>query len=231
MYQHSKVTQEAKSFLKANRAPLIVAALIISMVNGAFQVVNRIGSSSVDDETAAGVLGIIAILGLLGTAYSAIIVPVMGVGGQGWFLQAIRGNIKPVGSLFDSFRNGNFGRSWSTMFLVSLYTTLWSMLFVVPGIIKGLSYSMAGYIINDNPTISADDAIKLSMRMTDGHKGDLFYLYLTIIGWNLLGIFTLGILNIYFSIPYSHTVMAKAYEELKIEAVAMGKASPYEFGD
>ena len=106
------------------------------------------------------------------------------------------------------------------MFLISLYTALWSMLFVVPGIVKGYSYSLAIYIKSENPNIPASTAIELSKRMTNGHKMDLFVLDMSFIGWGILSAFTLNILGILYVMPYQYASKAFAYEEIKEEALA-----------
>ena len=71
-------------------------------------------------------------------------------------------------------------------FLTNLYVALWTLLLVIPGIVKSYSYAMTPFILSENPEMSANDAITASREMMDGHKWDLFCLYLSFIGWNLL---------------------------------------------
>lgn len=71
-------------------------------------------------------------------------------------------------------------------FLTGLYIGLWSLLLVIPGIVKSYSYAMTPFILSENPEMSANDAITASRELMDGHKWDLFCLYLSFIGWNLL---------------------------------------------
>ena len=97
-----------------------------------------------------------------------------------------------VGDLFIGFEK--FGGSLSVYLLTCLYTFLWTLLFIITGIIKGYSYSMAMYIKRDNPHLSANECITLSKQMMDGHKWDLFCLHISYIGWVLLSILTCGIL-------------------------------------
>ena len=92
---------------------------------------------------------------------------------------------RPVVS--DVFKGFNiFVKSLWLYFLIAAFTFLWSLLFVIPGIIKGMSYSMAPYILAENPAMDAMDAINESRKLTDGHKGDLFIFWLSFIGWALL---------------------------------------------
>ena len=94
--------------------------------------------------------------------------------------------------LFDGFKD--FGNTFILYLLQSVYVFLWSLLFFIPGIVKAYSYSMAFYIYNDNKFLSADEAITKSRQIMDGHKWELFCLHLSYIGWELLSIFTCGIL-------------------------------------
>ena len=108
----------------------------------------------------------------------------------------------------------DYVRNAVSILLVYLYTLLWTLLFIVPGIIKGLAYSLTPFIVKDNPQLSPNQAINLSMKMMKGHKFDLFYLYLSFIGWILLAILTLGI-GLLWVIPYMQTSMAAFYLDVK----------------
>ena len=101
--------------------------------------------------------------------------------------------------------------------LIGVFSFLWSLLLIVPGIIKALSYSMSFYILADNPDMTAGEALKESMRITKGHKGQLFVLGLSFIPWYLLGMITFGIAFIYV-VPYISTTIANFYKELKAAA-------------
>ena len=108
----------------------------------------------------------------------------------------------------------DYVRNAVSILLVYLYTILWTLLFIVPGIIKGLAYSLTPFIVKDNPQLSPNQAINLSMKMMKGHKFDLFYLYLSFIGWILLAMLTLGI-GLLWVIPYMQTSMAAFYLDVK----------------
>lgn len=110
----------------------------------------------------------------------------------------------------------------------ALWIALWSALLWVPGIIKSIAYSFTPYIIYENPKIGALRALKLSMIITNGHKWDLFVLWLSFIGWNLLAFITAGLLSVYVQ-PYYKTTYAVYYEKLKEMAIAEGKIDPAEF--
>lgn len=107
-----------------------------------------------------------------------------------------------------------FGDGFAQRFLCNLYISLWSLLLIIPGIIKSLSYAMTPYILAENPGMRANDAITLSREMMDGYKADLFMLRLTFIGWNLLAILSLNIGFLWLN-PYTRAADAAFYRELQ----------------
>lgn len=118
----------------------------------------------------------------------------------------------------NSFREGfkPYWRSvWAYLFR-GILITLWSLLLIIPGIIKSLSYAMTMYIVKDHPELTVNEAIDLSKDMMYGHKYDLFYLYISFIGWYLLSILTLGI-GTFWLMPYIETAQASFYEDVKAE--------------
>lgn len=105
---------------------------------------------------------------------------------------------------------------WAVTILSGIYIILWMFLLIIPGIIKAYSYSMAPYIVKDNPEIGADAAIRESMKMMKGYKMKLFLLDLSFIGWAILALLTLG-LGLILLEPYMYSARAVFYEELKAE--------------
>ena len=134
-----------------------------------------------------------------------------------------------VSELFSNF-SVNFLRKVGGMLWMALFIFLWMLLFIIPGIIKALAYSMTPYILADCPNVTAREALKLSMRMTNGHKMDLFVLGLSFIGWFILGALTLHILTVVFVLPYMYTTYAGFYTELRNKALATGAISHAELG-
>ena len=115
--------------------------------------------------------------------------------------------------LFDGFK-GNLTNTVMTSLLYNVYIALWSLLFVIPGIVKTYSYAMTFYILRDNPDLPANDAITESRRMMNGNKFRLFCLHFSFIGWVFLSMLTFGIL-LFWVIPYMQTAQAAFYESLK----------------
>jgi uncharacterized membrane protein len=163
-------------------------------------------SDSYDDYNTTSPITIILQLAMLVTGGA------FALGFAGYFLRRVRGEEIVLENIFDGFR-----RFWSALFLsflTALFVMLWSLLLLIPGIIKALGYSMAYYILYDNPGMSASVALKKSQTMMHGYKGKLFLLELSFIGWILLGMLTLciGLLWVY---PYMSLSIANFYENLK----------------
>ena len=102
-----------------------------------------------------------------------------------------------------------------TAFLTDLFIWLWSLLFIVPGIIKAYQYRLVPYIMSENPEMSFRDAQAESARLMSGNKWKSFVLDLSFIGWDILSLFTWGILDIFFVGPYKASTDAALYESIK----------------
>ncbi len=122
-----------------------------------------------------------------------------------------------IEQLFEGF--SNFGTSTGAYLLTVLFTLLWTLLLIIPGIIAALSYSMTFYIIADDDSIGAMDAIDKSKKMMYGHKWKYFRLLLRIVGLSLLCILTLGI-GFLWLLPYAQVSTAKFYEDIKEPQIA-----------
>lgn len=134
------------------------------------------------------------------------------VGKCGFFVRCVQGN-REFGNLFSAFKKGYYMQTVKTMFLMSLYTFLWSLLFVIPGIIKSYEYRMIPYLISENPSLTTDQAFRMSREMTNGEKGKMFVLDLSFIGWYLLGTLAL-IIGVIFVTPYAEATNAQLYYAL-----------------
>lgn len=131
------------------------------------------------------------------------------------FLDAKRtGEEYKVEKLFDGYKD--FLRILGTLVLQNVYTFLWTLLLIVPGVIKSMSYSQTYYVLKDNPELSFNAAIERSMAMMEGHKMQYFLLQLSFIGWILLSVLTFGILLLWVS-PYMNATFAHYYEYVKEE--------------
>ena len=134
--------------------------------------------------------------------------------------------IMDYGTLFDGF---SFTGKLILLALVRyIFVFLWSMLFIIPGIVKSLAWSQVPYLLAENPGMSGKRARELSDQMTMGHKWDLFVLGLSFIGWNLLGALACGV-GVLFVAPYVQATYAEAYAFLRAQALEKGLALPGEF--
>ena len=102
-----------------------------------------------------------------------------------------------------------------TAFLRDLFIWLWSLLFVIPGIIKSYEYRLVPYIVSENPNINYKDALAESKKLMQGNKWKSFVLDLSFIGWDILSLMTWGFLDIFFVGPYKASTDAALYETLK----------------
>lgn len=132
--------------------------------------------------------------------------------GYAQFLLKQHDKLQPTwNDLFSQFHR--FGQGFAQKFLRGLYCALWGLLFVIPGIVKAYSYAMTPYIMAENPDMRAQDAIRASMELMDGHKGELFWLRLTFIGWDILAALTLNIGHLALN-PYKNAAEAAFYRQI-----------------
>ena len=114
---------------------------------------------------------------------------------------------KDIFSKFDYF-----GQGFLQLFLRNIFTALWALLFIIPGIVKSFAYAMTPFIMAENPEMTAKEAITRSMELMNGHKGELFWLSLTFFGWSLLAMLTGGIGYIFLN-PYMNAAYAAFYRD------------------
>lgn len=127
-----------------------------------------------------------------------------------------------IGTLLDGFRSGHYVNIVLTMFLRDLFTTLWSLLLVVPGIVKHYEYLMVPYIIAENPAMDYKEAFQISKQMMDGEKMEAFIMDLSFLGWYLLSAVTCGLLAIFYVNPYVQASFAEMYTFNKQKAYQDG---------
>lgn len=184
-----------------------VMAALESMDAGAFEAVMETTTSVLQRSPvtiAVGGFGIVGlVLGLL--VFNPLI-----VGCHRFFLKNSGSNAE-LNELGAGFKD-NWGNVVLTMFLRNLFIALWSLLLIVPGIIKAYSYRLVPYLLKDHPELSGTEAITLSRKMMNGHKADAFVLDLSFLGWVLLSVLTAGILHIFYVGPYIQATDAELYK-------------------
>lgn len=216
------IKAEAKSFIGQNARwwKMTLATIAIYLISGGISIYVNIATVINRDDPSTTV-------GYSSSVITLLLIPFT-IAASGYYLNHIRGFNPEWKSLYKEGID-NYGSYLVTGVLVNVFTVLWSLLFVVPGIIKALAYSQANYVIHDNPRLKGKEAIEISKRMTNGFKGDLFSMYLSFIGWYILVGLTGGILSIYVT-PYVETTAAMYYENLKRYSIENGIVAPEAFG-
>lgn len=239
MWTRKELKEKAKIRFKSNYWKTVLVSLIIMLLAGGTNfgstvanrmqgdgnstaVTNSAESSMIHtpavDVTAMIVVVIVAIVIFLicfaiAFLIGAFILNPIVVGCSRFFVNNLNkeAEVKEVLSGFDkNYRNGV-----KIMFFRDLYTILWSLLLIIPGIIKGYEYRMIPYLLAENPDMSMDTAFSLSKQMMQGNKWKAFVLDLSFILWHLLSVFTCGILEIFYVAPYVNMTDAALYEVLK----------------
>lgn len=133
-----------------------------------------------------------------------------------FFLKSIRGSEDKddLNTLFTGFTE-NLGRNIIAGILIQIFTFLWALLFIIPGIVMAYAYSMTFYIMRDNPNMSALDAIKASKKMMRGYKMKAFLLTLSFLGWIFVGVFCCCGIGMLWVTPYMQASHAELYEHIK----------------
>ena len=222
IFNRPAIKAEAKSFIGQNARwwKMTLATIAIYLISGGFSIYVNIATVINRDDPSPTV-------GYSSSIITLLLIPFT-IAASGYYLNHIRGFNPEWKSLYKEGID-NYGSYLVTGVLVNAFTVLWSLLFVVPGIIKAIAYSQAKYVIHDNPRLKGKEAIEISKRMTNGFKGDLFSMYLSFIGWYILVGLTGGILSIYVT-PYVETTAAMYYENLKRYSIENGIVAPEALG-
>lgn len=228
MRNNSSLKRAAREALKGNWAQAVLAVVVYALIYSVF-----LGPSAVKTAEASSLyqnaalyssspmdtFNTLAGIGRWNSLFSLasifLLVPLSAGICNAFRLLLEKGDGSLTRNMFTITFRGYFHKVWG-MFLMGLFIGLWSLLFLIPGIVKSFSYAMTPYILDEHPELSAYEAIQRSRKMMRGHKFDLFYLYLTFIGWFILCLLTAGI-GFLWLIPYVETTQAAFYRDLKAE--------------
>lgn len=214
----SELRRIARENLSGNWGISVGVALVAAILGGNMVGVGSNVNFNINEDTIRNLppffwtvlLPVVSVAGLLGIV-SFIIGGVVELGYAKFLLKQHDKKELQFSDLFSQF--DRFGTGFAQQFLRILYTTLWTLLFIIPGIVKSLSYAMTPFILEDHPEMTASEAIKASMKLMDGHKMDLFILGLSFIGWSLLACLTMGI-GYLFLTPYINAAYAAFYRNI-----------------
>lgn len=232
MWQRAELKENAKLILRANYWKAVLVGLILTLLTGG-SVLSSGRSASIEssvnssgdvlsgnffhDERSLFLImaALIALaVGLLVRfLVSIFVMNPLEVGCQRYFIECRTRRPEIVPCLTYAFRNGYLNPG-IVMFLRTLFTMLWSLLFVVPGIIKSYEYRMIPYLLAENPQMEYREAFQRSREMMYGHKMDAFVLDCSFIGWYFLSGLTCGILGVFYVMPYVHLTNAELYHAL-----------------
>ena len=211
----------ALAALKGKWTPSVIATLVLVAIMSVVMILAIIADISANPDSDLMSPG--AFLVMYGFLF-LIYYPLSMVGYYNAYKSLFRNGDDKVTSNMFSYAFKGYPKALGLSILYMLFVFLWALLLYIPGIIKGLAYSMSPFILKDNPELSANQAINLSMKMMKGHKFDLFCLMLSFIGWGFLAIFTFGIGYLWLA-PYMSTTMVAFYEDVKAEYEAQPVAA------
>ena len=244
-----RIKETAKSLLKKNHWLCVGVALIVTLLGGAttgfttnfnlnfentqthtepntdFSIIEDIIQNDISPIFIITFI-LIFILGMIGGfAINAFVGSQVKVGSCRFFLKYRKNQPTEIGELFKSYTDRTFINVAKTSIIKNLSILLWSMLCIVPGIIKTYEYAAVDYILSVNPTMDYKRAFDLSKKIMYGHKLELFELYISFFGWHLLSIFTCGLLSILYILPYQMIAEAEFFAYVREHAILNGVIS------
>ena len=216
MFDRVSMKADAREQLRGNRTvPAIISIIVIILYAIAGSFVNNTNRG--DKRTIFPDLMYTILLGIISFAVSYYYV----------IFKNSPSDEKPgIGVFFDGF-NYWFKALCATLWR-RLWIVLWTLCFVIPGIIKAVAYSQMFYILTENPELTVGKALRMSIYMTQGHKSELFAMYLSFLGWIILSFMTFGILFVW-TLPYMQLTAVNAYYYLKSQALVTGALNAEDF--
>lgn len=163
------------------------------------------------------VMIIIAAVAAVVFLWRTFISEVLVVGQARYFLEGFKGP-GSFGTLFSPYRKREWVSFAGKMFVKNLYLFFWTLLFIIPGIVKMYAYRMVPYILAEEPTLPISEAIRRSNSMTNEIKFEMFVMDLSFLGWYLLGLIPCG-LGILFVVPYHQATLGKLYVSLAQDSI------------
>ncbi len=241
----SDLKRKARDILRHSYWWSFLVSLILFLVSGginlmlpAYKIDPNADFSTYADKIAEmplpmlmGIVSVVLVCMLISVLLSVFIRAPFIVGHNYFYIKAAENNVR-VSNIGRGFQRG-YLNCVKTMFLYNLYISLWSLLFIIPGIIKSYEYFMVEYILAENPSIPSGRAFEISKNTMKGQKFNVFVLQLSFTGWillaSLLTMIGLSYIGIYFVMPYYKATLTQMYFRLKEKALAMGYADYSDF--
>lgn len=239
MWTRKELKTRAKSALKGSYWKAFIVSLVLSIVNG-FSSDHGSGDGIIKYRYENSEMGhylsnmkeeffeffftsafaIVIIGAILWIIFRVVLGYLLEIGGRKYFVKAAEDRVN-MNHLVYFFRKDYYMNIVGTMFYRDVLLFFWTLLLIIPGIIKSYSYRMVPYILADNPQIGHERAITLSRDMTEGEKFNIFVLDLSFIGWYILGVLALFIGGLFVA-PYENATNAELYLELRQRALDRG---------
>lgn len=213
MQLNSELRAQARERLDGKWGTFVLMTFLMCVIQVLLQIPSYIGSllEVLSPENAMASLSFSNISNIL----SLLALP-LGWGLTVSLLRNHREESVDIENLFDGFRRGRYVRVFCALFLVNLFTFLWTLLLIIPGIMKAFSYALTPYILLDEPELTAKQAISRSCEIMQGRRWKLFCLYFSFIGWGILCLLTFGIGFLWLA-PYMNASIAAFYEDARAE--------------
>lgn len=213
MQLNSELRAQARERLDGKWGTFVLMTFLMCVIQVLLQIPSYIGSllEVLSPENAMASLSFSNISNIL----SLLALP-LGWGLTVSLLRNHREESVDLENLFDGFRRGRYVRVFCALFLVNLFTFLWTLLLIIPGIMKAFSYALTPYILLDEPELTAKQAISRSCEIMQGRRWKLFCLYFSFIGWGILCLLTFGIGFLWLA-PYINASIAAFYEDARAE--------------
>lgn len=205
------VKMAGKSAFRRNYGSCVLVSLITALLSGSSSITRNFEEQ---DITLDMPWGLVITLSMAVLLLGIFVVNVLLVGAHRFFVEN-RDYNAPASKILFGFQGAHYGNVSLTMFLMNLKIFLWSLLLVIPGVIKTYEYRMVPYILAEQPDIPQADAFAISREMMMNQKFEAWFMDLTFLGWHLLTVFTCGLVGIFWTAPYQNAANAELYAALR----------------
>lgn len=226
MFDIAEVKTRGREAFKKNYWPCVGASILLSIVTAgsAWMTTSQANSSSIDlqttgltnAETAALAMALLSLM-MVSLVVSVVLHIFLSnplkVGCNRFFKANVENPPASFGTISEGF--GNYLHVFLTLFLSDLFIALWSLLLIVPGVMKAYSYRLVPFIIKDNPELGSMEVLKRSEEMMKGNRWQAFLFDLSFLGWWLLSAITLNIAGVFYVQPYYNNANAALYLSLR----------------
>jgi len=218
MWSRQEIKENAKEKLKTSYWTPFFISLALAIAVGGLS--SSRYTADKGDLVGSGLFFIPIVLGamtmtIIGIALMIFVFGPLETGCRKSYLEYLKGN-ENLSEIISAFKSPHYKNIVKAMLLTRVMIFLWTLLLIVPGIIKAYQYRFVPYILAENPEINAYEAMAISTDLTNGHKADMFVMDLSFIGWYILGGLALGV-GVLFVNPYRDTSFTMLYNKLQMQ--------------